>query len=263
MARKKKVFVEPKGDPSCFLFTSLMLILLTFFIVLTSMGVQDERKQKLALNSLMGSFGILPGGSSAYRDTGGKDLLPQSAPIKDTMMSIKKIRATLTEKGIINGTGVSEGSIGVTITLKSNILFTPGTDTFKDESRDVLDALVKILSQVDNHVVIAGHTDSVPVEGPPFYSNWGLSAGRALAVLTYLSHNGISPERLSAYGMAAQRPLTTNNTESGRSLNRRVEITLVGDLPGQLDFEGLEQKQPAPEIHTFQYKGYNFRLEEQ
>lgn len=262
MAKKKKVFVEPKNNPTGFLFTSLMLILLTFFIVLTSMGVQDERKQKLALNSLMGSLGILPGGRSPYDDKGGKDLMPQSAPVKRNALNIKKIRATLTEKGIINGMGVSEGSIGVTITMKSNVLFTPGTDTFKNKSLDVLDSLVKVLSQVDNHVIITGHTDSVPLEAPPFYSNWALSAARALSVVTYLAQEGISPHRLSAYGMGAQRPITSNSTEHGRSLNRRVEITIVGDLPGDVDLKELESSAPET-IRTFQYKGYKFKLEEQ
>lgn len=262
MAKKKKVYVEPKKDITAFLFTSLMLILLTFFIVLTSMGVQDDRKQKLALNSLMGSFGILPGGRSPYRDVGGKDLMPQSAPIKESIMNIRKIRATLAENGVINGMGVSDGAIGVTITMKSNVLFKLGTDTFNNESQDVLDALAKVLSQVDNPVMITGHTDSVPYEAPPFHSNWALSAARAVAVVTYLSNKGVSSERLSAYGMAAVRPLTSNSTEEGRSLNRRVEITIVGDLPGEVDLKSIEQSRQEP-IHTFQYKGYKFKMEEQ
>ena len=262
MARKKRVYVNPKKDITAFLFTSLMLILLTFFIVLTSMGVQDDRKQKLALNSLMGSFGILPGGRSPYRDVRGLDLLPQSAPLKESVMNIKKIRATLAENGVISGMGVSEGSIGVTITMKSNVLFKPGSDTFNTESNEVLNALAKVLSQVDNHVVITGHTDSVPYEAAPFYSNWALSAARALAVLTSLTDRDISPERLSAYGFGAQRPITTNNTDEGRTLNRRVDITIVGDLPGEVDLRGLEQTKPEP-IHTFQYKGFRFKLEEQ
>ncbi len=262
MARKKRVYLEPKGNPTAFLFTSLMLILLTFFIVLTSMGVQDEKKQKLALNSLMGSFGILPGGRSPYMDTGGKDLLPQSAPLREEAMNVRKIRATLNENGIINGMGVSEGAIGVTITLKSNVLFRPGSDVVVTESFPVLDSLVKVLSMVDNHIMITGHSDSIPYESAPYYSNWALSAARALSVLNYLRDGGVASERLSAYGMAAVRPITTNSTAEGRALNRRVEITFVGDLPGGIDLSGLEQGGDVP-VKTFQYKGYKFELEEQ
>ena len=262
MAKKKRVYVNPKKDITASLFTSLMLILLTFFIVLTSMGVQDDRKQKLALNSLMGSFGILPGGRSPYRDVRGLDLLPQSAPIKESVMNIKKIRATMAENGVISGMGVSKGSIGVTITMKSNVLFEPSSDIFNTQINEVIDILATVLSQVDNHVIITGHTDSVPFEAAPFYSNWALSASRSLAVLTSLADKGISPKRLSAYGLGAQRPITTNNTEEGRGLNRRVDITIVGDLPGDVDLGSLKKTTSEP-IHTFQYKGYKFKLEEQ
>ena len=262
MAKKKKIYVEPKKDLTTMLFTSLMLILLTFFIVLNSMAVQDNQKKRLALNSLMGSFGILPGGRSPHMDTGGKDLLHQSAPIRENAMSIKKVRATLNENGVINGMGVSEGAIGVTITLKSNVLFEPGSDAVKTESLLALEALVKVLSQVDNHVIITGHTDSVPYESAPYYSNWALSAARALSVLNYLAENGVSSQRLSAYGMGAVKPITSNSTVDGRELNRRVEITFVGDLPGDINLKEIERKYEEP-VRTFQYKGYKFKLEEQ
>lgn len=261
MARKKRVYLEPKKDPSAFLFTSLMLILLTFFIVLSSMGVQDEKKQKLALNSLLGSFGILPGGRSPYLDTGGKELLPQTAPLQDTLLDIKKIRASLAENGTLSGLGVSEGKLGVTITIRSNVLFDEATDDFTTKSLRVLDAMAGILSQVDNPVIITGHTDSIPVETPPYYSNWGLSAARALAVLEYFANRGIHQERLAAYGMGAQRPMTSNSTEAGRRLNSRVEVTLMGDLPSQIDMKALEETETPP-VWNFQYRGYNFELEE-
>ncbi|HDP25843.1 MAG TPA: hypothetical protein ENN34_10425 [Deltaproteobacteria bacterium] len=262
MARKKRVSVEPKKNPTAFLFTSLMLILLTFFIILSSMGTYDEKKHKLALNSLLGSFGILPGGRSPHQDLGGKDLMPQTAPFQDTLLDIRKIRASLIENGVLNGLGVSEGKLGVTITIRSNILFDDATDVLSPESTRVLDVLTGILSQIRNDVIITGHTDSIPVETPPYDSNWGLSAARSLAVLQQFSSRGIAHQRLAAYGMGAQRPITTNSTEAGRRLNSRVEITLVGDLPSQIDMKALEETQ-APPLWNFQYRGYNFELKEQ
>lgn len=262
MARKKRVVVEAKKDMSIFLYTSLMLILLTFFIVLASMSIRDERKQRLALDSLTGGFGILPGGRSPFKTDRGKDILPQSAPMKDQTTDIRQIRAALSQDGITNETGVSEGMLGVTITLKSGVLFKVGTDQLSEGSHGILDSLARFIAKTENSMIITGHTDSVPVESPPYYSNWGLSAARALAVLNYLTEKGIPPARLAAYGMGPQRPITSNTDEYGRGLNRRVEITFIGDIKGDISTKdaGGESKDLNSTIFV---KGYRFHLEEQ
>lgn len=261
MARKKRIYVEPKANTGIFLYTSLMLILLTFFIVLCSMGVQDERKARIAINSLLGSFGILPGGASPYENVGGDDLLPQAAPLEERVLDIRKIRSTLSERGVVSGMAVSQGVLGVTITLKSSLLFRSGTDELAPQSAPLLDSLSRVLSEVDNPIIVTGHSDSVPYEGPPYHSNWALSAARAVAVVNSLSGRGIDQGRLTAYGMGAQRPLTSNTDVQGRALNRRVEITILGDLPKTLDLEGLETPPPMP-VPTLKYKGYDFSLDE-
>ncbi len=261
MARKKRVYIEQKQSVSLLLYTSLMLILLTFFIVLCSMSVQDNRKQRLGMNSLIGSFGILPGGQSPHESSGGKDLLPQAAPLKEQPVDIRRVRSTLSENGVTSGMAVSEGVLGVTITIKSNLLVRSGSDEFVPESRTILEALARALSEFPNPVAVTGHTDSIPYEGPPFYSNWALSAARAVAVVNYLSARGIDRERLAAYGMGAQRPITSNSDEYGRRLNRRVELTILGDFRGEADLKKIEESAQEP-VRTFRYKGYNFSLDE-
>ncbi|MFY9399000.1 MAG: OmpA family protein, partial [Desulfomonilia bacterium] len=119
----------------------------------------------------------------------------------------------------------------------------------------------RVLSQVTNPVIVTGHTDSVPYEGPPYHSNWALSAARAAAVVDALSARGIDHGRLTAYGMGDQRPLTYNSDAQGRALNRRVEITILGDLPKTMDLEGLDAPRQVP-VKTLRYKGYDFSLDE-
>ncbi len=262
MARKKTVVVEQKRDMGIFLFTSLMLILLTFFIVLASMSIRDGRKQRLALDSLTGGFGILPGGRSPFKTENGKDILPQSAPMKDQSSDIRQVRAALAQDGITNDTGVSEGMLGVTITLKSNVLFKTGTDRLSEDSFKLLDSLARFVAKTDNNIIITGHTDSIPVEVPPYYSNWGLSAARALAVLNHLKNKGIPSARLAAYGMGSQRPITSNTDEYGRGLNRRVEITFLGDIKGGISSHDVEDANQGFNSTIF-VKGFRFHLEEQ
>lgn len=263
MAKKKRVYVKPEKDTTTPLFTTLMLILLTFFIVLSTLGVQDARRQRMAMNSLLGSFGILAGGQSPYKPTaGGRDILPQSAPLTPSSMDVAKIRAALRKSGTLSGMGVSDGKLGATITFKGNLLFEDGAATLKPESRALLDALGEVLVSLENHLIITGHTDSVPCEDPPYESNWGLSSARALTVLQQMNRRGVADERMAAYGMGSQRPLSSNDTEYGRRLNQRVEITIVGGLPGRMSVDDLPQSRPEP-VRTFQYNGFRFRLEEQ
>jgi len=245
------------------LFTSLMLILLTFFIVLSTFGVQDQRKQRLAFNSLLGSFGILPGGQSPYNGEKKINMPGKSSPVTPGTVDLKQIRTALQNTVSISGFGVSEGKLGATITLKSNVLFEQETDIFKAEAYEVLDQLVSIFNRIDNHIIIAGHTDSIPVEEPPFFSNWALSAARALVVLDYFRAKGISDERMVAYGLSSHQPISSNSTEYGRRLNRRVEIAVIGDLPGDTPHNKILTEQPSEPIETFQYKGFKFRMDEQ
>jgi chemotaxis protein MotB len=261
MARKKVVYVEKPMNITMYLLASLFLFLLTFFVILSSVSVVDNKRQKLAIGSLMGSFGILPGGRSAFNITGSKSMLPPSPPFQKGEIDIPRIDAALARDISLSGIGVSEGKLGATITIKAGILFEGQTDNLSPAGRPVLESIANILSSMNNPVIITGHTDSIPVETPPFSSNWGLSAARAMAVLSYFESRGIDGSRLAAYGMGVNRPITTNNTEAGRKLNRRVEITIVGKTVGKVDAKGMERSGKSQGRSIF-YKGYNLDLEE-
>ena len=76
-----------------------------------------------------------------------------------------------------------------------------------------------------------GHTDNVPLGAAlqaRYPSNWELSTARATAVVRFLSEEaGLTPEMLAASGYGSYRPVAPNDTEEGRSQNRRIEIILV------------------------------------
>lgn len=70
---------------------------------------------------------------------------------------------------------------------------------------------------------VEGHTDR---QGGAQY-NRSLSQRRAEAVVAYLIAKGVPRERLQAQGFGFDRPLGSNDTEEGRSQNRRVEFNFV------------------------------------
>lgn len=91
----------------------------------------------------------------------------------------------------------------------------------RPESAPVLAELFKGLqSDRSATIVIEGHTSS---EGTESYND-RLSERRAQAVVASLVQRGLASQRLAASGIGERRPIATNNDESGRSLNRRVEV---------------------------------------
>lgn len=79
-------------------------------------------------------------------------------------------------------------------------------------------------------IEVAGHTDSIPVKyNPkrPFKDNAELSQARAENASRALIKGGLGADRIRAIGYAESRPVATNDTEEGRTKNRRVEIIVI------------------------------------
>ena len=94
--------------------------------------------------------------------------------------------------------------------------------TIKPESEQTLKEIAKLLKQNPNlNLYVVGHTDNV---GKIDY-NMQLSKARAEAVVKALvSEYGLDQNRLAPYGVGPLAPVSSNETEEGRALNRRVEL---------------------------------------
>jgi type VI secretion system protein ImpK len=113
------------------------------------------------------------------------------------------------------------------ITLRGDGLFEPGSASLSDDREALMRRIAQALTQVPGAIVIAGHTDNQPIRTMRFPSNWHLSDERAKAVRSILVSQGVAAPRISAEGRADGEPLVANDTAANRSLNRRVEITLL------------------------------------
>ena len=111
------------------------------------------------------------------------------------------------------------------VRLDSLSLFSSGSAQLKPESTKVLvTALAGIKAQPGWLIVITGHTDATGSDE----QNLRLSRARAAAVHDWIQHIGDIPSNCFAVqGLGASRPIASNDTEQGRSVNRRVEIRLV------------------------------------
>ncbi|NOX85348.1 MAG: OmpA family protein [Chlorobi bacterium] len=111
---------------------------------------------------------------------------------------------------------------GMRVTL-NNIFFDFNSAQLKPASFSELNKVVRLLKTNPGiSIRINGHTDNI---GTDEY-NLDLSLRRAKAVYDYLVENGITPERLAYKGFGSTRPVTDNQTEKGRSQNRRTEIVI-------------------------------------
>jgi outer membrane protein OmpA-like peptidoglycan-associated protein len=105
-----------------------------------------------------------------------------------------------------------------------NIFFATDAFTLLPESEPELKTLLKFLKENPGlSVEIGGHTDNVGTAG----YNLELSGKRAVSVSEYLLRNGIPPGRLSSKGYGMDLPVASNDTEEGRSKNRRTTIKIT------------------------------------
>ena len=125
----------------------------------------------------------------------------------------------------------------VYISLADNMLFKSGSYEISPKAQETLDKIAKIIKDYSDYdVLVEGNTDNVPISKTNIRNNWDLSALRASSVVQYLQDNcGINPSRLSAAGRGEYNPLTDNDTEVGRSRNRRTEIIITPKLDQFLD----------------------------
>ena len=126
----------------------------------------------------------------------------------------------------LRGTGVSVTRHEDTIVLNmpGNVTFATNSSNVSGDFYPVLDSVALVINEFDKtYVDVIGHTDS---RGSAEY-NQRLSEKRATSVSQYLTSREVVPERVVSRGLGEEVPIASNDTPSGRALNRRVEIQLT------------------------------------
>lgn len=117
---------------------------------------------------------------------------------------------------------------GLVITL-GDVLFETGKADLKAAATGNLSKLAGLLAQYPTRsVVIEGHTDNVGTDS----FNHTLSQSRADSVKAFLLRQGIASNRITAFGKGESSPVADNSSESGRQMNRRVEVIIA--TPGEV-----------------------------
>jgi len=257
MAREKKPAPIPAPkDPGAALFLELMMQMLAFFILLTSMAVIVEEKRLAALGSLAGTFSTLSRGANISQGKGPsmptRDIIDGSKAPKRTAKALTDVAKALGAEDAMNALQLDKQH--VLVRLSQRITFAPGKVTLGPSAKKMMDKLAPIFTKPEViELMIQGHTDETPLRSSLYPSNWELSAARAMTIFTELSKRGVPNGRMIVAGMGDKHPLVQN----GHDFSRRVEITLkfrpVTDDAEQVKSKSLKptpRPAVAPVDHT-------------
>lgn len=237
-------------------FADLMALLMSFFVMLTAMSTQDQKKLEQLSGSFRDAFGVqserrLAGvierdgtathdaiknvgrpseerasriGPGAWRDSA---LSTAAASMKKAMHDMPDLAR------FADGLTIEETTEGVEITLadRDNLpMFPEGSREPYDRTRFALEKLATLLRKLPNKLVITGHTNAIRPGTTTTWEPFDLSAGRAITVRDILAANGIQRERFSALvGKGAAEPAFPEHPYL-RS-NGRVSILVKPELP--------------------------------
>jgi len=263
--RRRKKHEEEEGSSERWLvsYADFITLLFAFFTTLYAISTVDAQKYGKMVTSMRASFDgnmFTPGGQTPSLNPGAgdnpsaKDIL-KTVDLRGTnMKELQRIRDMKMpysgKRHVLNGEGLGElkkrvesllsaevlkGRVqahidarGLIISMGEAGMFDSGSNQIKPEGKALLETIAGSLVALGNQIRIEGHTDNIPIRNSRFPSNWELSTARATAMIAHMIENlGFAPDLLSVAGYAEYRPVAPNETEEGKSRNRRVDIVIL------------------------------------
>jgi len=249
---------EERTDGWMATYADMVTLLLTFFVLMFALSNVDNEKAELFLMSMSrggitmeqfmeirdryevtdfdGSEWDMEFPSPAqWGDDGNENPTEEGETEAERLLRelAEAIESYIDDEGIGSDIQVSFNGDFLMLTLSNDVWFDSGQAVILPEQRDRAQVIGTLLA--DNftvaepfEIVVAGHTDNVPMSGPLFRDNWHLSAGRALNFMELLiEDSGLEPWHFSARPCGEYRPIASNDTPEGRQANRRVEVMIT------------------------------------
>ena len=267
MARKEKAAKDESGPAWLITFSDLMTLLLTFFVLLVSMAVIDERNKLVVLGSVSSSFGL----GLSYTNPKSPENAPSKVepgvmrepdmtPIKDILWEDMQADLNFQENRFVQ-----------ILSINAEVLYEPGQTELSDRGKAVLNRMIPHLQRINYPLLVAGHTANRRDEEGKLYevsfdqtavdSTWALSLARGEGVYRYLLQEGIASERLTQESFGQYHPRFPDRSPEGRLMNRRVDIVLdKRNAPEILNLEQAREK-PVEPPKSFIFRDFRFDLE--
>ena len=233
MARQKKKPSDGGGNEWLNTYADMVTLLLCFFILLFTMSAVDAEKWQALLRTFQNNgetnqVVVVPGED-------GDDKAGNTETPGDLTFLKEEIETTIAESGFMGDVEFVGNESILFIRFSNNLLFDGDSAVLKTNTINFLNAIGTSFKSYEKDILfvrINGHTAEVS-DRFNVVSDRKLSTDRANAVLMYLEDvKQIAPRKLIAMGYGKNYPIATNDDETGRARNRRVEILVMS-----VDFE--------------------------
>jgi chemotaxis protein MotB len=227
MFKKNYKNEEENLDRWLLTYSDLITLLLGLFVILyasSQIDIEKFKKFSVALGERFG-VGLTEGTPFETAIADSIIILPEIDEMEYVKEGILEAVSHLPEK---YGLKFEKNQVGLVISFSDKVLFEVGKADLKASSFNILRAVGYQLREIDNDILLEGHTDNTPINTPQFPSNLHLSLFRAINInYFFINDCEIPPERMSVQGYAEFRPVRPNDTEDNKAMNRRVDIVVV------------------------------------
>jgi len=234
-------------------YADFVTLLFALFVVMFAVEHSQKNKQAMVSASIDAAFrslGIFPGASRTPEGKSGaaqgatsdgreqpavpmnivmgEDVLAPARVKQDLEKMHRELSQTLSDQVATHTVSIQMGRDGLVISLREAGFFASGSATPKSQTVETLAKIAATLSHTPYDLRVEGHTDNVPIHTGEFDSNWELSTARATRIARMiLALNVIASDHISAAGYAEFHPVAGNDSQEGRSQNRRVDLVVL------------------------------------
>jgi len=252
MARKKKHAEHGNHERWLISYADFITLMFAFFVVMFASSQTDKTKVEqissavkdalehggvpTVVHEIMGGTVDDKGsGNAMMKGPGGSQKVISSAEIPESKVAVTDLMPSMTYLNRVLAAEIKAGKIevhldvrGLVVSLRQAAFFPSGGDEIAPAGMKSIEKIASVIRDLPNPVRLEGHTDSVPIHNQRFPSNWELSAARSIAMLQVLTGQyGIPNNRFAVAGYAEPKPIDTNESEEGRTHNRRVDIVIL------------------------------------
>ena len=206
-------------------YADMITLLLALFIILFSISTINKVKLQRLVHEISGGFNSVDAINNPP-EGGGLEKAQQTQELKTEQQIIQTY---IQQKHLENRVSVRMTNEGLTVTLLTDKAFyDSGSAVLRPETEKLLDQIAAVLRRTNPEIRVEGYTDNQPIHTAEYPTNWELSGARAAGVTRYLvEKQRYDPAKVSLAGYGEWRPKHTNATDTGRQLNRRVDIVIL------------------------------------